>query len=116
MNWGSSYDQDLYCLTIGYTSLVGLAGSDLILDVFLIILPLPMVRKLTTPYVVYVPDLLREQIWNLRMANAKKVGVTGIMLLGAAYVSRRSNGCLVSLTSRSSLAASIARLVLYVQT
>ncbi|MCJ1314966.1 hypothetical protein MMC15_000280 [Xylographa vitiligo] len=72
--------RDLYCLTIGYTSLVGLAGSDLILDVFLIILPLPM-------------------IWNLRMANAKKVGVTGIMLLGAA-----------------SLAASIARLVLYVQT
>lgn len=42
-NWGSAADQEAYCAAIGHTMEEGLAGSDLILDVVLIILPIPSV-------------------------------------------------------------------------
>ena len=45
-NWGPPADQEAYCAAIGYTSEEGLAGSDLILDVVLIILPIPSVSSL----------------------------------------------------------------------
>ncbi len=45
-NWGSPASQEAYCATIGHTSEEGLAGSDLILDVVLIILPIPSVSSL----------------------------------------------------------------------
>ena len=41
-NWGSLYAQDAYC-PIAFTSEYGLAISDLILDIFVILLPLPVV-------------------------------------------------------------------------
>ncbi|KAG8526997.1 uncharacterized protein KY384_008426 [Bacidia gigantensis] len=64
---------------IGHTSEEGLTASDLILDVFLLVLPLP-------------------SIWTLRMTVTRKLQVSFIMILGL-----------------SAIAASIARLVLYVQ-
>lgn len=79
-SWGTAAQQNEYCLAIGYTSLEGLAGSDLILDLILISMPI-------------VP------IWRLHMSLPRKLAVTGIMMLGAA-----------------SIGASVARLVLYVQT
>lgn len=42
-NQGSAAQQIKHCLVIGYTSLDGLAASDFILDLFLFLLPLPMV-------------------------------------------------------------------------
>lgn len=45
-NWGSPADQEAYCAAIGHTSEEGLAGSDLILNVVLIILPILSVRSL----------------------------------------------------------------------
>lgn len=42
-NWGPAVDQEAYCAAIGHTMEEGLAGSDLILDVVLIILPIPSV-------------------------------------------------------------------------
>ena len=42
-NWGSPAAQEAYCAAIGHTSEEGLAGSDLILDVVLIILSIPSV-------------------------------------------------------------------------
>ena len=44
-NWGPPVQQLAYCQSIGYTSLEGLAGSDLILDVALIVLPIPIVSS-----------------------------------------------------------------------
>lgn len=40
-NWGSPAAQELYCSKIGFTSIEGLAGSDLALDVILLVLPMP---------------------------------------------------------------------------
>lgn len=49
-NWGSAASQIAHCLTIGYSSLDGLAASDFILDLFLICLPLPMVSSSVVSY------------------------------------------------------------------
>ena len=43
-NWGSSAAQHLYCSKIGYTSELGLGGSDLALDVILLVFPMPKVN------------------------------------------------------------------------
>lgn len=42
-SWGSLEEQSKYCDTIGYTSEEGFAVSDLIIDVFVIASPLPLV-------------------------------------------------------------------------
>ena len=42
-NWGDGAQQLAFCQAIGCTSGEGLAGSDLILDIFLILLPIPSV-------------------------------------------------------------------------
>ena len=42
-NWGTPASQMAYCDAIGHTSEEGLAASDLILDVVLLVLPLPSV-------------------------------------------------------------------------
>ncbi|KAI4246697.1 MAG: hypothetical protein LQ352_006318 [Teloschistes flavicans] len=42
-NWGSPAAQHVYCNKIGFTSEEGLAGSDLVLDVVLLALPIPVV-------------------------------------------------------------------------
>ena len=44
-NWGSTTAQLKYC-PIGFTSEYGLAISDLVLDIFVILLPLPLVSDL----------------------------------------------------------------------
>ena len=46
-NWGTPEDQAAYCSAIGHTSEEGLAGSDLILDVVLVVLPIPSVSSTT---------------------------------------------------------------------
>ncbi|KAF2819252.1 hypothetical protein CC86DRAFT_460678 [Ophiobolus disseminans] len=77
-NWGSSGDQLALCPVV-FTSEYGLTGSDLILDLYIFILPLP-------------------SVWKLQMSTRRKFMVSGILLLGAMAV-----------------AASIARLVVYVK-
>ena len=42
-NWGKPADQASYCSAICHTMEEGLAGSDLILDVVLLVLPIPSV-------------------------------------------------------------------------
>ena len=42
-SWGSLEEQSKYCDTIGYTSEEGFAVSDLIIDIFVIASPLPLV-------------------------------------------------------------------------
>lgn len=44
-NWGSLEEQNKYCDTIGYTSLEGFAVSDLIIDIFVLASPLPLVWR-----------------------------------------------------------------------
>lgn len=44
-SWGSLDEQSKYCDTIGYTSEEGFAVSDLIIDVFVIASPLPLVSS-----------------------------------------------------------------------
>ncbi|CAD6593849.1 MAG: hypothetical protein ASARMPREDX12_007700 [Alectoria sarmentosa] len=78
-NWGSLDEQSKYCDTIGYTSEEGFAVSDLIIDIFVIASPLPLV-------------------WKLHMKTIRKLGVTCVLLLGA-----------------TAIAASIARLVIYLE-
>ena len=46
-NWGTPASQIAYCKKIGHTSEEGLAGSDLILDFVLLILPVPSVRMIS---------------------------------------------------------------------
>ncbi|KAH8649695.1 hypothetical protein BGZ60DRAFT_534571 [Tricladium varicosporioides] len=65
-NWGSTADQFKFC-PIGFTSEYGLAISDLIVDVFVFLLPIPL-------------------IWQLRLSIQKKIAVSGILLLGGAAV------------------------------
>ncbi|KAF2115243.1 hypothetical protein BDV96DRAFT_646257 [Lophiotrema nucula] len=77
-NWGATGDQLALCPVV-FTSEYGLTGSDLILDVYIFLLPLPCV-------------------WKLHMTTQRKVMVSGILLLAAMAV-----------------AASIARLVVYVK-
>jgi len=43
-NWGSTSDQLALC-PVGFTSEYGIAGSDLILDLYVFLLPLPCVRR-----------------------------------------------------------------------
>ncbi|MCJ1440998.1 MAG: hypothetical protein MMC23_001484 [Stictis urceolatum] len=66
-SWGSLEQQSLHCDITGYTSEYGFVISDLILDVFVICLPL-----LTA--------------WRLQMSKTRKIAVTGTILLGAAAV------------------------------
>lgn len=49
-NWGTPAAQEAYCAVIGHTSEEGLAGSDLILDMVSIILPIPSVRSLAKEF------------------------------------------------------------------
>ena len=44
-NWDSLAEQSKYCDAIGYTSEEGFAVSDLIINVFVIISPLPLVSS-----------------------------------------------------------------------
>lgn len=65
-NWGATGDQLLYC-PVAFTSEYGLAISDLILDGFIFLMPLPFV-------------------WRLRLTTKRKLAVSGIFLLGASAV------------------------------
>lgn len=55
-SWGTPAAQEAYCEAIGHTSEEGLAGSDLILDVVLLILPIPSVRLSLFPLVDIAKD------------------------------------------------------------
>ncbi|KAL5118938.1 hypothetical protein ACEQ8H_003067 [Pleosporales sp. CAS-2024a] len=65
-NWGSSEAQLELCPVV-FTSEYGLTGSDLILDVYIFLLPLP-------------------SVWKLQMTHKRKLMVSGILLLGAMAV------------------------------
>ncbi|KAJ8066070.1 hypothetical protein OCU04_005162 [Sclerotinia nivalis] len=65
-NWGSTTAQLKYC-AIGFTSEYGLAISDFLVDIFVFLLPLPI-------------------IWRLRLSTNKRIAVSGIFLLGASAV------------------------------
>ena len=45
-SWGPPSSQLMYCEKIGHTSEEGLAASDLILDIILLVLPIPSVSQL----------------------------------------------------------------------
>lgn len=63
-NWANTPAQLEFCPVV-FTSEYGLTESDLILDVYIFLMPLPM-------------------IWGLRLSTAKKFAVSGILLLGAS--------------------------------
>ncbi|KAF1949907.1 hypothetical protein CC80DRAFT_579190 [Byssothecium circinans] len=69
-NWGSTGDQLALCPVV-FSSEYGLTGSDLILDVYIFLLPLP---------------ILTWQVWKLHMTLQRKLMVSGILLLGAMAV------------------------------
>ena len=59
-NWGTPASQIAYCEAIGHTSEEGLAASDLILDVVLLVLPLPSVStvcRMSSSLAYSFPDL-----------------------------------------------------------
>lgn len=55
-NWGSLSEQSKYCEAIGYTSEEGFAVSDLIINVFVIASPLPLVSSsnIRPHFVIYL--------------------------------------------------------------
>lgn len=63
-SWGSLDEQSKYCDTIGYTSEEGFAVSDLIIDIFVIASPLPLV-SCTAPINRYAISDSR-QVWKRR--------------------------------------------------
>ncbi|KAL8651412.1 MAG: hypothetical protein Q9226_004719 [Calogaya cf. arnoldii] len=65
-NWGLAADDLLYCRA-GFITDFSLVISDLILDVFIFLMPLPL-------------------IWRLHLTTSKKLSVSGIFLLGASAV------------------------------
>jgi len=65
-NWASDEVSLEHC-SIGFTSEYGLAISDLILDLIIILMPLPL-------------------IWRLHLTTKRKIAVTGIIILGASAV------------------------------
>jgi len=65
-NWGAVTAQLQFC-AIGFTSEYGLAISDFLVDVFIFVLPLPV-------------------IWRLQLSMQKKIAVSGIFLLGGAAI------------------------------
>lgn len=67
VSWGPPDQQLLWCQKIGHTSEEGLTTSDLILDIALLLLPLPC-------------------IWKLHMTLTRKLQVTGIMILGLSAI------------------------------
>ncbi|MCJ1327362.1 hypothetical protein MMC10_004031 [Thelotrema lepadinum] len=74
----------------------GLSISDVLIDVIILCTPFPFV-------------------WNLQMSTKHKWGVSGMFLLGALYVSTHAQKeKLADLTLRRTIAASIARLVVFI--
>lgn len=63
-NWGNGVMQAANCPT-GFTSEYGLVISDLIIDVFIFVMPMPL-------------------IWSLQLVTSRKFAVTFILLLGAS--------------------------------
>ena len=80
-NWGTPASQMAYCDAIGHTSEEGLAASDLILDVVLLVLPLPSVSTVCRKSSSSAHSLL-YQIWALHMTNTRKLQVSIILMLG----------------------------------
>lgn len=67
-NWGSLEEQNKYCDTIGYTSLEGFAVSDLIIDIFVLASPLPLVST-AAPFNFGVISNF-EQVWRRRCSSS----------------------------------------------
>ncbi|KAI9728970.1 MAG: hypothetical protein M1828_000055 [Chrysothrix sp. TS-e1954] len=67
VSWGPPDQQELWCQKIGHTSEEGLTTSDFILDIFLLLLPLPL-------------------IWKLHMSITRRLQVTGIIILGLSAI------------------------------
>lgn len=59
-NWGTPASQIAYCEAIGHTSEEGLAASDLILDVVLLILPLSSVSSTCRKIIIVGSQLSRS--------------------------------------------------------
>jgi hypothetical protein len=55
-NWGSTSDQLALC-PVAFTEEYGITGSDLVLDVYIFLLPLPSVRSLPVRYLGTLADL-----------------------------------------------------------
>ncbi|KAL9057863.1 MAG: hypothetical protein Q9162_002093 [Coniocarpon cinnabarinum] len=95
-NWASSGEEAANC-PVGFTSEYGLAISDLILDVFIFLIPLPLVSLLSPDQSRTILISLSKTL-RLQLSIKCKFAVCGIFLLGA-----------------SAVGASVARLILYVQ-
>ncbi|KAK3172901.1 hypothetical protein OEA41_006227 [Lepraria neglecta] len=76
--WGSLLEVSKSC-KFSFTAEEGMASSDFILDLFVFLLPFPV-------------------IWRLHMTKVRKCAISGVFLIGAAAI-----------------AASITRLIIYVQ-
>ena len=83
-NWGATGDQLIYC-PVAFTSEYGLAISDLILDAFIFLMPLPFVSastiraRSTRVYLTKINQGLEAPFDHL-----SKIAVSGIFLLGAS--------------------------------
>lgn len=84
-NWGSTAAQLQYC-PVAFTSEYGLTISDLILDIYIFMLPLPPV---CLEAIRHVNKLTQDnQLWGLQLATKKKFAISGVLLLGAMYDAR----------------------------
>ncbi|KAM3080948.1 hypothetical protein ACMFMF_002865 [Clarireedia jacksonii] len=87
-NWASTTAKLKYC-NIGFKSeyglAYGLAISDVLIDIYVFLLPLPFVSTLKFCSTVDIVDLtLWYQIWRLQLSTKKKFAISGIFLLGAS--------------------------------
>ena len=82
-NWGSLDEQSKYCDTIGYTSEEGFAVSDLIIDIFVIASPLPLVSNLIFIDLDAISDF--KQVWKRRSSPVN------YCLIGSRETCLRSN-------------------------
>jgi hypothetical protein len=81
--WSSLTAQLQYC-PVAIPRKYGFAISDLILDDFIFLLPLPFVSVNTCKFSMMGPEANRLQIWKLQLTTKRKLAVSGIFLLGAS--------------------------------
>lgn len=66
-SWGSLEEQSKYCDTIGYTSEEGFAVSDLIIDIFVLASPLPLVSAAVIFNLGVISNF--EQVWRRKCSS-----------------------------------------------
>ena len=80
--WSSFAERNQYCInTIPMQN--ALAISDVLLDFFVMLFPFPWVCPMHNMFLRF-EKLTLDQLWRLQMSTSRKIGVTGIFMLGSA--------------------------------